>query len=135
MILPAGVFTLELFPEKTRFVCEIMGSMFWTTGLVIMSGIAYLLQDYPWRYLQIVLSCFSLLSLIQYWQVWTIKYLKTLINLFHYILVNNDKFVKTELIWYLKGSRRIITMADCQRKNKRSRQNITKSIKVEQNRL
>lgn len=67
MILPAGVFTLELFPEKTRFVCEIMGSMFWTTGLVIMSGIAYLLQDYSWRYLQIVLSCFSLLSLIQYW--------------------------------------------------------------------
>lgn len=60
MILPAGVFTLELFPEKTRFVCEIMGSLFWTTGLVIISGIAYLLQDYSWRYLQILLSCIEL---------------------------------------------------------------------------
>lgn len=50
--------------ENTRFWCEIVGAMFWTTGLVVMPGVAYLLQNYSWRYLQIALSCFSLLSLI-----------------------------------------------------------------------
>lgn len=66
-MLPGAVFTIELFPENTRFWCEIGGAMFWTTGLVVMSRVAYLLQNYSWRYLQIALSCFSLLRLIQYW--------------------------------------------------------------------
>lgn len=66
MMLPGAVFTIELFPEDTRFWCELFGALFWTTGLCIMSAIAYLMQSYSWRYLQIALSCFSLLSLIQY---------------------------------------------------------------------
>lgn len=67
LVMSSSVFTLELFPEKTRFLCELTGSFVWTTGLLIMSAIAYMLRDYSWRYLQITLSCFSVLSLIQYW--------------------------------------------------------------------
>lgn len=67
MVMSDAVFTIELFPEKTRYLCKLVGSFMFTTGLVFMSAIAYLLQSYPWRYLQITLSCFSLLSLIQYW--------------------------------------------------------------------
>ncbi|XP_078315174.1 organic cation transporter protein-like [Crassostrea virginica] len=67
MVMSGSVIALELFPEKSRFWCELCGSLVWTTGLIIMSGIAYLLQNYSWRYLQITLSCFSVLSLIQYW--------------------------------------------------------------------
>lgn len=52
-MLPGAVFTIELFPENTRFWCEIVGAMFWTTGLVVMPGVAYLLQNYSWIYLQI----------------------------------------------------------------------------------
>nr|XP_011427430.3 organic cation transporter protein [Crassostrea gigas] len=67
MVMSAAVFTVELFPEKTRYLSKLTGSFMFTTGLVLMSAIAYLLRSYPWRYLQITLSCFSLLSLIQYW--------------------------------------------------------------------
>ncbi|XP_062595358.1 organic cation transporter protein-like [Saccostrea cucullata] len=67
MVMPNAVLGLELWPERIRFYCEALGLFFWTTGLVIMAPIAYLLRDYSWRYLQIALTCFSLFSLIQYW--------------------------------------------------------------------
>ncbi|XP_061172477.1 organic cation transporter protein-like isoform X1 [Saccostrea echinata] len=67
MVMSGVVFTLELFPEQGRFYSEVIGSCVWSTGLIIMSAIAYLLQNYSWRYLQITLTCFSVLSLFQYW--------------------------------------------------------------------
>jgi hypothetical protein len=67
IVMSGVVLTIELFPEQTRYSSELLGSFVWTTGLVIMSSIAYLLRDYSWRHLQIVLSCFSVLSLVQYW--------------------------------------------------------------------
>ncbi|XP_048733416.2 organic anion transporter 3-like [Ostrea edulis] len=67
IVMSGVVFTLELFPEQTRYTSEVLGSFIWTTGLVIMSCIAFLLRHYSWRHLQIVLSCFSLLSVVQYW--------------------------------------------------------------------
>lgn len=67
IVMSGSVFALELFPQKIRFICELSGSFVWTTGLLVFSALAYLLQNYSWRYLQITLSCFSFLSLIQYW--------------------------------------------------------------------
>ncbi|XP_065945028.1 solute carrier family 22 member 6-A isoform X2 [Magallana gigas] len=67
MVMSDAVLTLELFPEKTRFYAEAIGLFCWTTSLVIMAPIGYLMRDYSWRYLQIVLTGFSLFSLIQYW--------------------------------------------------------------------
>lgn len=67
MVMSDAVLTLELFPEKTRFYAEAIGLFFWTTSLVIMAPIGYLMRDYSWRYLQIVMTGFSLFSLIQYW--------------------------------------------------------------------
>lgn len=61
------VLTLEVFPERIRFQGAIWGAFVTASGLVVMTGIAYLLQNSSWRYLQITLSCFSRLSLIQYW--------------------------------------------------------------------
>lgn len=67
MVMSGVVLTLEVFPERTRFQGAIWGAFVTASGLVVMTGIAYLLQNSSWRYLQITLSCFSLLSLIQYW--------------------------------------------------------------------
>ncbi|XP_048735641.2 solute carrier family 22 member 16-like [Ostrea edulis] len=67
MVMTGAVLSLELFPEKTRFYSEALASVFWTTGLVIMSAIAYLMRNYSWRYLQISLTCFSIFSLFQFW--------------------------------------------------------------------
>ncbi|XP_052696616.1 organic cation transporter protein-like [Crassostrea angulata] len=67
MVMSDAVLTLELFPEKTRFYAEAIGLFCWTTSLVMMAPIGYLMRDYSWRYLQIVLTGFSLFSLIQYW--------------------------------------------------------------------
>ncbi|XP_061193358.1 organic cation transporter protein-like isoform X2 [Saccostrea echinata] len=67
MVMPNAVLALELFPERTRFYTETLGMFVWTTGLIIMAPIAYLMKDYSWRYLQIALTCFSLFSLVQYW--------------------------------------------------------------------
>lgn len=75
IVMSGVVFTLELFPEQTRYTSEVLGSFIWTTGLVIMSCIAFLLRHYSWRHLQIVLSCFSLLSVVQYWWVERWKWL------------------------------------------------------------
>lgn len=67
MVMTNVVLGLELFAEDKRFYSEAISLICWATGLVIMSGIAYLMRDYSWRYLQIVMTCFSLFSLLQYW--------------------------------------------------------------------
>ncbi|XP_062595386.1 organic cation transporter-like protein, partial [Saccostrea cucullata] len=67
MVVIGSVLSLELFPEKTRFISEGLQALFWTSGLVVMAPIAYLMQNYSWRYLQIALTSFSAISLFQFW--------------------------------------------------------------------
>lgn len=67
MVMSNTVLGLELFPEQTRFYSEAIGLFSWTTSLVIMAPVAYLMRNYSWRYLQVVGTCFSLISLAQYW--------------------------------------------------------------------
>nr|XP_022332351.1 solute carrier family 22 member 6-A-like [Crassostrea virginica] len=67
MVMSNAVLCLELFPEKTRFYAEAIGLFSWTTGLVVMAPMAYLMRGYSWRYLQVLLTSFSVFSLVQYW--------------------------------------------------------------------
>lgn len=67
MVMSNTVLGLELFPEQTHFYSEAIGQFSWTTSLVIMAPVAYLMRGYSWRYLQVVGTCFSLISLVQYW--------------------------------------------------------------------
>ncbi|XP_061174320.1 organic cation transporter protein-like [Saccostrea echinata] len=67
MVMSGVVLFVELLPEQSRFYSSVIGFLTWSTGLIIMTAIAYLLQNYSWRYLQITLTCFSFLSLFQYW--------------------------------------------------------------------
>ena len=67
MVMSNAVLCLELFPEKTRFYAEAIGLFSWTTGLVVMAPLAYMMRGYSWRYLQVLLTSFSVFSLVQYW--------------------------------------------------------------------
>lgn len=62
-----AVIAMEWVPEESRFICEVLGLLFWTTGVVLVTPIAYLMRDNTWRELQIALTLCSSYSLIQYW--------------------------------------------------------------------
>ena len=64
-----AVLAMELVPEEGRFVGEVCGLLFWTTGVVLLTPIAYLLRYHTWRELQIALTLCSSYSLVQYWCV------------------------------------------------------------------
>ncbi|XP_061192875.1 organic cation transporter protein-like [Saccostrea echinata] len=58
---------VETLPEEWRFCAEVMGLVWWTTGIVLLTPMAYLLYGFSWRYLQLLLSLLSLYSLVEYW--------------------------------------------------------------------
>ena len=64
-----AVLAMELVPEEGRFVGEVCGLLFWTTGVVLLTPIAYLMRNHTWRELQIALTLCSSYSLVQYWCV------------------------------------------------------------------
>ena len=64
-----AVYYLELFPTEHRYKGEILGLTFWTTGVVFVAPVAYLLRDYSWRYLQVALALYSFYSIFHYWYV------------------------------------------------------------------
>ncbi|KAK3096707.1 hypothetical protein FSP39_002592 [Pinctada imbricata] len=58
---------LEMYPSEHRYKMEVLGLTSWTTGVVLMAPVAYLLQQYSWRYTQLAVSLFSFYSLFHYW--------------------------------------------------------------------
>ncbi|XP_048734857.2 organic cation transporter protein-like [Ostrea edulis] len=58
---------VETLPEEWRFCAEVMGLVWWTTGIVLLTPLALLMQNYSWRYLQLLLSLLSVYSLAEYW--------------------------------------------------------------------
>jgi hypothetical protein len=67
LAMSGAVMSLEWVPTNSRYLVEVVGLLFWSTGICLIAFIGYLLQDYSWRYLQIALTLFSSYSLIQYW--------------------------------------------------------------------
>ena len=64
-----AVLAIEWVPEEGHFVVEVCGLLFWTTGVVLLTPIAYLMRNHTWRELQIALTLCSSYSLVQYWYV------------------------------------------------------------------
>lgn len=67
--MAGAVMALEWVPTNSRYVVEVVGLLFWSTGICLIALISYLLQDFSWRYLQIAFTLLSSYSLIQYWYV------------------------------------------------------------------
>ncbi|XP_069136847.1 organic cation transporter protein-like [Argopecten irradians] len=65
--LTMNIICLEILPLKVRYLAEIMGQTFWTTGIVLLSAFGYLFRDFSWRYLQMALALMACYSLIEYW--------------------------------------------------------------------
>ncbi|XP_048736819.2 organic cation transporter protein-like [Ostrea edulis] len=65
--MAGAVMALEWVPTNSRYVVEVVGLLFWSTGICLIAFISYLLQDFSWRYLQIAFTLLSSYSLIQYW--------------------------------------------------------------------
>lgn len=64
-----AVLAMEWVPQECRFLCEVFVLLFWTTGVVLVTPIAYLMRDNTWRDFQLVLTLCSSYSLIQYWYI------------------------------------------------------------------
>uniref|UniRef100_K1R4W8 Organic cation transporter protein n=1 Tax=Magallana gigas TaxID=29159 RepID=K1R4W8_MAGGI len=58
---------VETLPMEWRFCAEVIGLVAWTTGIVMLTPLAYIMQTFSWRYLQLLLALFSVYSLVEYW--------------------------------------------------------------------
>lgn len=65
--LTLAIINLELFPKEIRGYMEVMGLVFWTTGIALITPLGYIFKDVSWRYLQITLACLSAWSLTHWW--------------------------------------------------------------------
>lgn len=57
---------VETLPMEWRFCAEVIGLVAWTTGIVMLTPLAYIMQTFSWRYLQLLLALFSVYSLVEY---------------------------------------------------------------------
>ncbi|XP_053378644.1 organic cation transporter protein-like [Mercenaria mercenaria] len=60
---------IEMVPTETRGTIEVCSLLFWTTGIAIVTPVAYIFRNLSWRYLQICLACLSSWSLIEWWLI------------------------------------------------------------------
>lgn len=58
---------VETLPMEWRFCAEVIGLVAWTTGIVMLTPLAYIMQTFSWRYLQLLLALLSVYSLVEYW--------------------------------------------------------------------
>ena len=67
--LTIAILNLELFPKEIRGYMEVMGLIIWTTGIGLVTPLAYIFHMMSWRYLQLCLSLLSAWALIEWWYV------------------------------------------------------------------
>ncbi|XP_022330062.2 organic cation transporter protein-like [Crassostrea virginica] len=65
--MAGAVLALEWVPTNSRYWVEIIGQLFWSTGVCAIAMFGYLLQNYSWRYLQMAFTLYSSFCLVQYW--------------------------------------------------------------------
>ncbi|XP_021359364.1 organic cation transporter protein-like isoform X2 [Mizuhopecten yessoensis] len=67
MAMARAVMTVEILPEESRFMAEVLGCTVWTIGLCVIAPLAYIMRDLSWRYLYLVLSLTSVHCLLGFW--------------------------------------------------------------------
>ena len=60
---------IELLPKWLRGAAVLIDGTVWSCCVMLLPLLAYLMQDYSWRYLQLVLAAFSAYSIILPWLV------------------------------------------------------------------
>ncbi|XP_069138342.1 organic cation transporter protein-like isoform X2 [Argopecten irradians] len=67
MAMARAVMSVEILPEESRYMAEVLGCTVWALGLCLIAPVAYVMQDLSWRYLYLVLSLISIHSLLGFW--------------------------------------------------------------------
>ncbi|OWF35842.1 solute carrier family 22 member 8-like isoform X2 [Mizuhopecten yessoensis] len=65
MLITVVTFWLELFHTDSREDVGIVNGFMWASSVNVLTLVAFLLRDYDWRILQLALSVFSVLSLVE----------------------------------------------------------------------
>uniref|UniRef100_A0A8W8KJP2 Uncharacterized protein n=1 Tax=Magallana gigas TaxID=29159 RepID=A0A8W8KJP2_MAGGI len=67
LLLSGVTLCVETLPMEWRFIAEVIGLFTWTTGMVLLIPLAYIMQTFSCRHLQIILALLSVYSLVDYW--------------------------------------------------------------------
>ncbi|XP_052696620.1 solute carrier family 22 member 21-like isoform X3 [Crassostrea angulata] len=67
LLLSSVTLCVETLPMEWRFVAEVTGVVSWTTGIVMLTPLSYIMQTFSWRYLELLLALLSVYSLVEYW--------------------------------------------------------------------
>uniref|UniRef100_A0A8W8IAR6 Uncharacterized protein n=1 Tax=Magallana gigas TaxID=29159 RepID=A0A8W8IAR6_MAGGI len=73
-LLSSVTLCVETVPMEYRFLAEVAGITAWTTGLVMLTPLAYIMKAFSWRYLQLLLALLSVYSLVEYWVTNSLTY-------------------------------------------------------------
>ncbi|XP_033749261.1 solute carrier family 22 member 6-like [Pecten maximus] len=74
MAMARAVMSVEILPEESRYMAEVLGCTVWALGLCLIAPVAYVMQDMSWRYLYLALSLISIHSLLGFWLVDSLTY-------------------------------------------------------------
>ncbi|XP_060576174.1 organic cation transporter protein-like [Ruditapes philippinarum] len=67
--LTIAILNLEIMPKGVRGYVEVFGLLFWTTGIAIITPVAYIFRNMSWRHFQTCLACLSAWALIEWWLI------------------------------------------------------------------
>ncbi|XP_076443492.1 organic cation transporter protein-like [Babylonia areolata] len=64
MSLTAGILSMESLPTRHRFVQSIIAAFIWSSSMVILALLAFLMRQHSWRHLQLIIAGFSVYSFV-----------------------------------------------------------------------
>ncbi|XP_076443491.1 organic anion transporter 3-like [Babylonia areolata] len=62
--LTNSILAMEILPSRRRFIPNIGMTLVWAFGQILLSLLAFLMRRFPWRYLQLLISGFSVYSFL-----------------------------------------------------------------------
>jgi hypothetical protein len=55
---------LEISPKNFRAIAGVIDAVMWASSVMALPLLAYLMQDYSWRYLQLFIAAFSAYTIV-----------------------------------------------------------------------
>ncbi|XP_041376422.1 solute carrier family 22 member 6-A-like [Gigantopelta aegis] len=65
-IIPMFIMMIELFPAQQRELIGFSASFLWGISVVLITPIAYFMQNYSWRSMQFIFGIFSAISIVEF---------------------------------------------------------------------
>ncbi|XP_041376634.1 organic cation transporter protein-like [Gigantopelta aegis] len=65
-VISQYIMMIELFPAQQKELIGFSGSLLWGLSVTLITPIAYYMQNYSWRSMQLVFGLFSAISIVEY---------------------------------------------------------------------